>query len=60
MNELHIKHEWSSYDDAIPEVGETTARVGIFLDGYCLTKNHDLFSKTIRDQIHVSALKCLR
>lgn len=54
MSELHIKHEWSSYDDSIAEVGETTAQVGIFLDGHCLTKNHDLFSKTIRDQIHVS------
>jgi len=54
MSEFHIKHEWSSYDDAMAEVGETTARVGIFLDGYCLTKNHDIFSKTVRDQIHVS------
>lgn len=54
MSELRIKHEWSSYDDALAEVGETTARVGIFLDSYCLTKNHDMFSKTVRDQIHVS------
>ncbi|WP_306004980.1 hypothetical protein [Aquicoccus porphyridii] len=54
MTKLHITHEWSSYDDSIAEVGETTARVGIFLDNYCLTKNHDIFSKTIRDQIHVS------
>lgn len=54
MTELHITHEWSSYDDPMAEVGETTARVGIFLDSYCLTKNHDIFSKTIRDQIHVS------
>ncbi|MEZ5792078.1 MAG: hypothetical protein R3D34_15310, partial [Nitratireductor sp.] len=29
-------------------------RVSIFLDGHCLTKNHDLFSRTIRDHIHVS------
>lgn len=54
MTELHISYEWSSYDDAMAEVGETTARVGIFLDSYCLTKNHDIFSKTIRDQIYVS------
>ncbi|NPD17497.1 hypothetical protein HOY34_20125 [Xinfangfangia sp. D13-10-4-6] len=54
MTELHITHDWNSYDDSLTECGETTARLGIFLDGYCLTKNHDLFSKTIRDQIHVS------
>lgn len=54
MTKLHIKHEWSSYDDAMAEVGETTARVGIFLDSYCLSKNYDIFSKTVRDQIHVS------
>ncbi|MEN8740859.1 MAG: hypothetical protein ABF308_13930 [Phaeobacter gallaeciensis] len=54
MSELHIKHEWSSYDDAMAEVGETTARVSIFLGGNCLTKNHDIFSKTVRDHIHVS------
>lgn len=54
MTKLHITHEWNSYDDARAEVGETTARVGIFLDSYCLTRNEDVWSKTIRDQMHVS------
>lgn len=54
MTNFHITHEWSSYDDARVEVGKTTARVGIFLDNYCLTKNEDIWSKTIRDQMHVS------
>lgn len=54
MTKLRITHEWSSYEDSVAEVGETTARVGIFLDDYCLTRNHDIFSKTVRDQIHVS------
>lgn len=54
MKQLRITHEWSTYDDARAEVGETTARVGIFLDNYCLTKNEDIWSKTIRDQMHVS------
>ncbi len=54
MSKLCFKHEWSSYDDPLKEVGETTARFGIFLDGHCLTRNEDIWSKTIRDQIHVS------
>ncbi len=54
MTKLHVIHEWNSYDDARIEVGETTARVGIFLDNLCLTKNEDIWSKTVRDHMHVS------
>lgn len=54
MTKLHIAYEWSSYEDDRVEVGETTARVGIFLDNLCLTRNEDIWSKTIRDQMHVS------
>lgn len=54
MTKLHISHEWNSYEDARIYVGETTARVGIFLDNFCLTRNEDIWSKTIRDQMHVS------
>lgn len=54
MTNFRITHEWNSYDDSLAEVGETTARVGIFLNGHCLTRNEDIWSKTIRNQMHVS------
>jgi hypothetical protein len=54
MTQLLFKHTWSSYPDASPEVGETTALLKILIDGKSLTKNHDVFSKTIRDEIYVS------
>ena len=54
MTKLQFTYEWNSYDDARTEVGETTARVGIFLGDYCLTKNEDIWSKTIRNEMHVS------
>lgn len=54
MTIFTITHEWSSYKDIQPEVGETTARVGIYLNGYCLTRNEDIWSKTIREHMHVS------
>lgn len=54
MSKFFLRHEWSSYADSSPEVGETTARLSIFLDEICLTKNHDIFSKTVRDHILVS------
>lgn len=54
MTTFAISHEWSSYEDPQAEIGETTARVGIFINSHCLTRNEDIWSKTIRDHVHVS------
>lgn len=54
MSKLQFHFDWNSYDEIHKEIGETTARVSIFLDDCCLTRNEDIWSKTIRDQMHVS------
>ena len=54
MADLRFDIEWLSYPDEDPKVGETTAQLKIHVDGFCLTRNEDLWSRTVRDSVVVS------
>ncbi|MCY4287945.1 MAG: hypothetical protein OXC63_05075 [Aestuariivita sp.] len=54
MTNFKINYEWSPHNDARPEVGETSAHVRIFLDGFCLTKNENIWSNKTNEEVYVS------
>ena len=54
MVDLRFDIEWLSYPDEDPKVGETTAQLKIHVDGLCLTRNEDIWSRTVRDSVVVS------
>ncbi len=54
MADFRFDFEWLPYPDADPETGETTARLELYVDDLCLTRNEDVFSGTVRDHVVVS------
>lgn len=54
MADLRLDFEWLSYPDDDPKVGETTAQFELRVDGLCLTRNEDAWSRTVRDHVIVS------
>ncbi len=55
MAELRFSQEWLSAGNDDPETRDTTALLGIHVDDICLTRNEDLWSRTVRDTVLVSA-----
>lgn len=55
MAELRFTVDWQSRGDVDPRFGETTANLGITLGELVLTQNVDIWSRTTRDQVLVSA-----
>ena len=54
MTDIRFDFDWDSYPDDDRKVGETTARLKIHVDGTCLTRNRDIWSETIQDNVIVS------
>ena len=53
MVDFHFEYEWVSYPDDDRNIGETTAKFRIHVDGLCLTRNEDS-SGVVRDHVMVS------
>lgn len=54
MSNLDFSIEWLSSGSTDPVFRDTSAQLSICLDNVCLTRNEDLWSKTVRDSILVS------
>lgn len=55
MSDFKIDCHWTSADQDLPEVRDTTGQLAISVGGVCLTQNEDIWSRTIRDSVLVSA-----
>lgn len=55
MAELRIGADWMASASGDPEVAATAALLGISVDGVSLTRNEDIWAKTVRDNVFVSA-----
>lgn len=54
MSNLNFSIDWLSSGSADPVLRDTSAQLSIHLDHVCLTRNEDIWSKTVRDSILVS------
>ena len=54
MVDFRLECDWFSYPDDDAKIGETTAQLKIHVDGLCLTRNEDAWSRTVRDHVIVS------
>lgn len=54
MAELRFSHDWLSAGADGPVFRDTSAQFAIYLDDTCLTRNEDIWSKTVRDTVLVS------
>ncbi len=54
MAELELSIEWLSSGGDDPVFRDTSAQLAIHLDGICLTRNEDVWSRTVRDTALVS------
>ena len=54
MADFRFDFEWVLYPDDDLKVGETTAQLEIHVDGLCLTRNEDAWSRTVREYVIVS------
>ncbi len=54
MADLCIDFEWLSCPDKDPLEEATTARLEIYIDDFCLTRNVNTFTKTIENSVNVS------
>ena len=54
MSDLDFSIDWLSSGSTDPIFRDTSAQLAIKLDNVCLTRNEDLWSKTVRDSILVS------
>jgi len=55
MSDLRISAEWMGAASGEAEVAATAAMVGIYVDHISLTRNQDIWAKTVRDNVFVSA-----
>lgn len=55
MSDFKITCEWLSAGQDAPELRDTTAQLALHVGGLCLTQNQDVWSKTVRDSVLVSA-----
>lgn len=55
MAEIRFSIDWLSADDGNPIFRDTAGQLNILLDGLSLTKNTDIWSKTVRDPVLISA-----
>lgn len=54
MTELRFSHDWLSAGVDGPAFRHTSAQFAIYLGDNCLTRNEDIWSKTVRDSVLVS------
>ena len=54
MTELRFSHEWLAAGGDEPAFRNTSAQLSIFVGDTCLTRNEDIWSKTVRDSVLVS------
>jgi len=54
MSNLDFSMDWLSAGSTDPVFRDTSAQLAICLDNVCLTRNEDLWSRTVRDSILVS------
>lgn len=54
MTDLRFTLDWLSSGSADPVLRDTSAQLAIHLDNVCLTRNEDVWSRTLRDTIFVS------
>ena len=54
MADFRFSHDWLSAGDDSPAFRETSAQLGIYLGDLCLTRNEDIWSRTVRDSVLVS------
>lgn len=55
MAELRISARWMASTSGEPEVMATAAGVDRYVDNICLTRNQNLRTETVRDNVFVSA-----
>lgn len=55
MTDLLIEHQWISARHEPPEIGQTSAMLGIKLGPDVVTRHEDQWSRTIRDEVRLSA-----
>ncbi|CAM5785074.1 ImmA/IrrE family metallo-endopeptidase [Castellaniella caeni] len=55
MAEMSIDVQWMAAASGEPEIQATAAWLGISVDGVSLTRNQDIWAKTVRDNVFVSA-----
>lgn len=55
MSKINFSCEWLSAGQDEPEVRDTSAQLSIFVDDMCLTQCEDIWSKTVRNSVLVSA-----
>lgn len=55
MSDLRISADWMGSASGEAEVAATAALVGIYVDDISLTRNQDIWAKTVRDNVFVSA-----
>ena len=54
MAKLRFEYEWLSAGSDAPVFRETTAQLALHVGNTCLTRNEDIWSKTVRDSVLVS------
>ncbi|WP_144681666.1 M78 family metallopeptidase domain-containing protein [Desulfobotulus alkaliphilus] len=54
MKKFELRQSWSDTGSGSPEFSATTARLEIYADGHNLTKNENIWSRSIQDHVLVS------
>ncbi|AXL70959.1 hypothetical protein I5I57_11540 [Pseudomonas aeruginosa] len=55
MSDITFSIDWLSSDGDSPAFRDTSGHLAIHLDAFCLTRNEDVWSRTVRDKVLVSA-----
>jgi len=55
MANLRISAEWDAASSGDPEIAATAARLSILVDSVSLTRNEDIWARTVRDNVFLSA-----
>lgn len=55
VTDFRFAYDWLSAGGGDPAFRETTAQLSLYVGNTCLTRNEDIWSKTVRDSVLVSA-----
>ncbi|WP_049297958.1 hypothetical protein, partial [Pseudomonas aeruginosa] len=55
MSDISFSIDWLSSGEEPPIFRDTSGHLAIHLDAFCLTRNEDVWSRTVRDKVLVSA-----
>ncbi|WP_162600911.1 hypothetical protein [Paraburkholderia sp. C35] len=55
MSKINLSCDWLPTGNDSPEIRDTSGRLTIAVDGHCLTRSEDIWTRTVRDDVLVSA-----